>query len=378
MRSQFEVKHITCLIVLALNDKGNPMTNPEQLEILQQGVPAWNAWRAAHPQAVIDLSGADLFGADLSRANLNSANLEKAFLEKARLAETDLMGADLSRANLIDAHLVTANLTGANLIRANLFEADLLGADLTNADLTGATLANANLANARIGGAKVSGSWVYGVNVRDLKGEFAEQTDLIITHRGQPTITVDNIKVAQFVYLFLHNEEIREAIDTLTSKTVLILGHFALPDRKAILETLKDGLRKYDFLPVVFEFERPSEKDFTDTIRTLASLSYFVIADMTNPKSAPLELPASLPDYQVPFVPIIQVGERPFSMMSGLHKKYNWVLEPIPYTSVAMLRQELKPAIIDRAIKKRNKLRFNEIIEQRIKTTRELLEKGEE
>lgn len=354
------------------------MTNPAQLEILKQGVPAWNEWRAAHPEAIIDLSGADLYEADLSRANLNGANLEKAFLEKARLAETDLMNANLSRANLINSHLVTANLTAADLTRANLFSADLLGADLSNADLSNATLANANLANARIEGAKVSGCWVYGVNVRDLKGEFAEQTDLIITHRGQPTITVDNIKVAQFVYLFLNNQEIREAIDTLTSKTVLLLGHFATPDRKAILETIKDGLRKYDLLPVVFEFERPSEKDFTDTIRTLASLSYFVIADMTNPKAAPLELPPTLPDYQVPFVPILQVGERPFSMMTGLHKKYNWVLEPVPYTSAVMLRQELKPAIIDPALKKRNKLRFNEIIEQRIKTTRELLEKGEE
>jgi len=354
------------------------MTNPAQLEILKQGVPAWNDWRTAHPAALIDLSGADLYGAELSRANLNGANLEKAFLEKARLAEADLMGANLSRANLINAHLLTANLSGADLSRANLFGADLLGADLTHADLTGATLANANLANARIEGAKVSGCWVYGVNVRDLKGEFAEQTDLIITHRGQPTITVDNIKVAQFVYLFLNNEEIREAIDTLTSKTVLILGHFATPDRKAILDTLKDGLRKYDLLPVVFEYERPTPKDFTDTIRTLASLSYFVVADMTNPKSAPLELPANLPDYQVPFVPILQVGERPFAMLSGLHKKYNWVIEPVPYTSALMLRQELKPAIIDPAIKKRNKLRFNEIIEQRIKTTRELLEKGEE
>lgn len=354
------------------------MTNPEQLEILKQGVPVWNEWRTAHPNAIIDLSGADLYGAQLSRANLNGANLEKAFLEKADLAEADLMGADLSRANLIEARLLTANLTNANLARANLFSADLLGASLANADLTGATLANANLANARIEGAKVSGSWVYGINVRDLKGEFAAQTDLVITHRGQPTITVDNIKVAQFVYLFLNNQEIREAINTLTSKTVLILGHFAASDRKAILEAIKDGLRKYDLLPIVFEFEHPTEKDFTDAIRTLASLSYFVIADMTNPKAAPLELPATLPDYQVPFVPILQVGERPFAMMSGLQKKYSWVLEPVPYTSAAMLRQELKSAIIDPAIKKRNKLRFNEIIEQRIKTTRELLEKGNE
>ncbi|MCX7754318.1 MAG: pentapeptide repeat-containing protein [Anaerolineales bacterium] len=354
------------------------MTNSVQFAILEQGVSAWNEWRAAHPDVLIDLSGADLYGVDLSRINLNHANLQKAFLERANLTDADLMHADLSRANLIEARLITANLRRANLARANLFGSDLLGADLTDADLTAATLANASLASARIEGARVSGCWVYGVNVRDLQGEFSEQTDLIITHRGQPTITVDNIKVAQFVYLFLNNQEIREAIDTLTSKTVLLLGHFGTPDRKAILETLKDGLRKYDLLPVVFEYERPSEKDFTDTIRTLASLSYFVIADMTNPKAAPLDLPTTLPDYQVPFVPIIQVGERPFAMMNGLHKKYPWVLEPVPYTSAAMLRQELKTAIIDPALKKRNKLRFNEIIEQRIKTTRELRGKGEE
>lgn len=354
------------------------MTKQEQLDILKQGVDVWNAWRTANPDLAIDLSGADLYRAELNRANLTGVNLGKAFLEKAQLSEADLIGANLSRANLIDAQLLTANLTSANLSRANLFGANLLGANLSAADLTGATLANATLANTRIDKAKISGSWVYGVNVRDLRGEFEEQSDLIITHRGQPTITVDNIKVAQFIYLFLNNEEIREAINTLTSKTVLILGHFATPDRKAILETLKDGLREYDLLPIVFEFERPSQKDFTETIKTLASLSYFAIADLTNPKSAPLELRASIPDYQIPLVPIIQVGERPFAALTGLHKKYNWVLDIVPYMSAGMLRQELKTAIIDPAIKKRNKLQFNEAIEQRIRTARDFLGKKED
>jgi hypothetical protein len=36
---------------------------------------------------------------------------------------------------------------------------------------------------------------------------------------------------------------------------------------------------------------------------------YFVIADVTNPKSSPLELQAVVPDYQIPFVPIIQEPE---------------------------------------------------------------------
>src|SRR5215207_2029801 len=36
-------------------------------------------------------------------------------------------------------------------------------------------------------------------------------------YKGEPEITVDNIEVAQFVYLLLHNEKIRDVIDTITS-----------------------------------------------------------------------------------------------------------------------------------------------------------------
>jgi hypothetical protein len=50
------------------------------------------------------------------------------------------------------------------------------------------------------------------------------QENLIITPPGQADI--DNIKVAQFIYLLLNNKEIRDVIDTITSKAVLILGRF--------------------------------------------------------------------------------------------------------------------------------------------------------
>src|SRR5690349_13374154 len=244
------------------------MTNQEQLDILRQGVKAWNEWRAAHPGVEIDLSGADLYGADLNGINLTGASLKRAFLEKAELAGADLIHANLSQANLIDARLFTANLSNANLRRANLFGADLMGANLSEADMSGATLANALLANAKIDRARVSGSWVYAINVSDLEGEFEEQRDLVITHRGQPPIMVDNIKVAQFINLVLNNKDIREAINTPTSKTVLILGRFATPARKAILAALKNGLRAYDLLPIVFEFNRALDHDVTATIRT--------------------------------------------------------------------------------------------------------------
>jgi hypothetical protein len=82
-----------------------------------------------------------------------------------------------------------------------------------------------------------------------------------------------------------------------------------------------------------------------------------------------------VPDYQIPFVPIIQEGEQPFSMMVDLQKKYNWVLDTVSYSSAETLIKALKSAIIDPAIQKHNKLRFNEAIEQRIRSAKDFLGK---
>jgi ActR/RegA family two-component response regulator len=69
--------------------------------------------------------------------------------------------------------------------------------------------------------ATLTGSKVYGVSVWDIKVDGrTKQQNLIITGYGTPAITVDNIKVAQFIYLLLNNQEIRDVIDTITSKAV--------------------------------------------------------------------------------------------------------------------------------------------------------------
>ena len=216
---------------------------------------------------------------------------------------------------------------------------------------------------------------MYGINVWDLEGEFAEQEDLIVTRNNQPVVTVDDIKVAQFIYLILNNESIRDVINTLTSKSVLILGRFSIAERKAVLDALRSKLREYDLLPIVFDFDRPTDKDFTETIKTLAGMSYFVIADVTNPKSSPLELQATVPDYQIPFVPIIQEGESPFAMMANLQTKYNWVLDTISYDSIDTLTGILKPHIIDPAIKKHDQLRKIKAKVPTVISGRELREK---
>ena len=67
-------------------------------------------------------------------------------------------------------------------------------------------------------------------------------------------------------------------------------------------------------------------------------LSNFVIADITNPKSSPLELQATVPEIIVPFQPIIEQGEKPFAMLQDLWIKHrDWVFEPIEYSSIDRL-----------------------------------------
>ena len=100
---------------------------------------------------------------------------------------------------------------------------------------------------------------------------------------GKPEITVDNLEVAQFIYLLLHNDKIRDVIDTLTSKVVLILGRFG--ERKPVLDAIKEELRKRDYLPILFDFEGPKSRDLTETVSTLAHMARFVIADITDAKS---------------------------------------------------------------------------------------------
>ena len=318
-----------------------------------------------------NLSYANLSGANLSGAKLNEASLNSACLKNANLSEADFQQAQMNDVNLIETKLRNADLRGAYLYQANLMDADLGGANLGSTDLSGA-----NFIRTIIDKARISGSSIYGINVWDIKGEFDEQEDLVVTPEHAPIITVDNIKVAQFIYLILNNHEIREVINTLTSKSVLILGRFALSERKTILDAMRNKLREYDLLPIVFDFDRPTDKDFTETIKTLAGLSYFVIADVTNPKSSPLELQATVPDYQIPFVPIIQEGERPFAMMADLQKKYNWVLNTVSYDSEETLMKVLQPLIIDPAMAKRQELRLIKAHEPEIISGKEYLAKG--
>jgi len=335
----------------------------------------------------VDLSEAHLYGADFSGANLSGANLGGADLREANLERADLRntkinfdtritdkwrlvwqivntgaigrnlsgadlsganlsGANLERADLNGAHLNGARLSGVNLSRAHLERADLSEVNLHKADLSGANLSRATLVKTKLTEVNLTNCRIYGISAWDLNLTDTTQKDLIVTPEDQLTVTVDNLEVAQFVYLLLHNEKIGQVIDTITSKAVLILGRFT-PERKAILDKLRDTLRAKNYVPIVFDFDKPTNEDFTGTIKTLAGMCHFVIADITNPKSSPLELHATVPDYMIPFIPIIQEKEEPFAMFVDLwirHKE--WVFEPLKYIGEKDLIASLEDDII--------------------------------
>jgi uncharacterized protein YjbI with pentapeptide repeats len=135
------------------------MANEAHLARLKQGMDGWNQWRDESREIRPDLRKADLTGAHLTGAHLTGANLSSAKLERALLIQTNLEA---------------ANLTGCA---------------------------------------------VYGTSTWDLQlNDKTEQKNLIISKRGDPSITVDNIEVAQFIYLLLNNQKIREIFNTIADK----------------------------------------------------------------------------------------------------------------------------------------------------------------
>jgi uncharacterized protein YjbI with pentapeptide repeats len=285
-----------------------------------------------------DLASAALWNANLSGADLIASNLQNAVLTEANLVGADLRGAKLRRADLRWANLCGADLSQSDLSHVLLTGANLCGANLSRSDLSHAVLVGANLE-----GSKIRNSLVYGVSAWDLKLKGAIHSDLSI-RRDEP-VTVDSLELAQFICLLLSDGKIRDVIDTITSKVVLVLGRFT-PERKAVLDAIRDQLRVHNYIPVVFDFTGPSSRDATETIRTLAHMARFVIADITEARSVPQELMAIVPNLpSVPVQPLLLASETEYGVFQHF-RRYPWVLEPFLYDDLPTLLSALDKKMI--------------------------------
>jgi hypothetical protein len=166
----------------------------------------------------------------------------------------------------------------------------------------------------------------------------------VITRGSEPVVTVDDLQIAQFLHMIISNDRIRTAIDTLATRVVLVLGRFT-PPRKAVLLAVRDALRAAGYVPVIFDFERPTSRDFTETVVTLAHLARFIVADLTDPASIPKELEAIVPRLAVPLLPLLERGADLYAMFSD-YWKYDWVLDVVEYRSAAGLRRSFRTRVI--------------------------------
>jgi uncharacterized protein YjbI with pentapeptide repeats len=319
------------------------MATSEVLEYARQGRDAWNAWRC-RTSAHVDLSSANLSGMDLSAFDFSDCDLRWTGLRQANCEGCNFANADLMGANLRQATLVRAAFRESDLRWTHLMEADLRGADLRGALLQGALLLKSDLRGADLCGARIFGISAWGVILDDT----TKQSDLVISSLTEPQITTDNIEVAQFLYLLLNNDKIRHVIDTLTTKVVLILGRFTLA-RKPLLDALRDSLRHRGYLPVLFDFEKPTSRTTIETVSTLAHLARFVIADLTDARSVLQELQAIVPSQpRLPVQPILLSSQQEPGMFD-FFKMYPWFLPTAVYANAdellaSMLEKVIVPA----------------------------------
>jgi len=299
---------------------------------------------------VADVSNANLSNANLHHANIFSANLSRAELVIGYLSGANLSNANLSHADLSRADLSYTTLSGAILSGAILSYATLPGANLSNADLTGADLRHADLMRAilvdtTIKDAIFAGCLVYGISVWNLKGRPKEQKNLVISRHNEQAITVDDLHVAQFIYLLINYPELNKVIDTITSKVVLILGRFT-DERKPVLNAIRDKLREYDYVPVMFDFTKPASQDYLQPVSTLAHLAHFVIADFTDPKIVLEEVSHIMREATVPLMPILLNGEEEPVTLYNLRADERPVLDTYWYADVDDLLAHLQERII--------------------------------
>ncbi|MFT5698659.1 MAG: hypothetical protein ACI8ZB_001514 [Desulforhopalus sp.] len=330
------------------------MANDEHLNLLRMGVGTWNRWRDENPTITpdlrraelnhlkldsINLAKADLSFADLCASELNNSNLSEADLHAVNFESASLEGVNFNNSKAQYSNFWRAGIGNSTFIDAALYNTDFRETGLENVDFSGANLDFANLAGAYLVGANLTNCRIFGVSAWDVNLENAIQDGLIITpsfpynfpDECNDVLTVDNIEVAQFIYMMLSNNSFKNIIDTIVSKAVLILGRFT-ERRKIVLDSIKSELRKKGYVPIIYDFNGPTSRDLSETVSTLAHLSRFVVADITDAKSIPQELQIIVPSLpSLPIQPIICDCENEYGMFEH-YNRYPWVLDTIIYS----------------------------------------------
>ncbi len=305
-----------------------------------QSVVNWNQGRRKRT-GIPELSGLDLSGAkDLQNINLGNADLGYANFSDSEANKSKFEGSVADNANFDNAdyrgasfrgtHLDKATFRSAKLEGTNFEEAQLLRADFTGANLAGADLSFAQTRETNFSGANLDGARVVGVHPDGCILKNTSQRNLVASAVGEPLMVVDGLVAANAIRLFRDGSITREALHGLMSKSVLFLGRFT-PERKTRLDLLAEATRKLKCIPLINDFAQLENRTLNETTIALASISKFIVVDLTDPKSVPDEIAYIVPNFpSVIMVPIIEKGHQPHATFEH-YRHMPWMANLIEY-----------------------------------------------
>ena len=309
------------------------MEQDQVLLMLRQGAEKWNAWREQNlgPIHLVrpnlydspDERGRQVKGRnrfDLSGMNLSGISFHDAFAE----------GVVVCDAKLEDAHFEEGDFSRANFAGSTFRNTKFNKTILTGASFYGSTIVNCNLNRVNMVGAdfrvkEIRETVVYGISAWDLQTcDEMIQSNLVIektyglysdlVREGKVPMTVDRIELAEFIYFLTSHTKMRDTLNVLNQRGVLLLGRFedgGVEQLKAVGAWLKGR----GYMPMIFDFARPDSLDMMETVVTMAGLAKFIVADLSGP-SVPLELQKIFDQFEKP---VLAIGKGP-AMLGKLHQ----------------------------------------------------------
>jgi uncharacterized protein YjbI with pentapeptide repeats len=313
------------------------MNEDDRSRILMQGAAVWNAWRSQNPAPVtfssphwydcpgpggmqlkgknrLDFSGMNLSGTSMYRAFAEGLDLRNAVFEGSHFEEGDFSRADFRgatfRSTMFNKTILTgANLDGATFVNCNLNRVNLVGASFRVKEITETV--------------------VYGIAAWDLvTSDEMKQSKLVIEktyefysnliQHGTIPMMVDDIELAQFIHYLNDHKKMRDTLNILNDKGVLLLGRFKDGGLER-LYSIREWLQSKGYMAMIFDFARPDNLSLTETVVTMAGLSKFIFVDLSG-ASVPAELQAVLSQVKKP---VLAFGD-PYALFPDLADR-TWV-----------------------------------------------------
>lgn len=301
------------------------MANAEHFNLFHQGPKVWNEWRNENPQIEPDLSNEFIYphfarkekGRPLHKGDVTSSDPEIPFnFSQTNFHKSSFESAIFPMANMTNCYLYEADMSGAGFPGANfsgskIRKAYCRGTDFSNATFIDCVLNNSSFIGVNFSGAKIEGCNVYGVSAWEIILDDKTIQKELFLHRDNfsrkdilgiddSLSFVDDIALAQFLYFIAQENGFGKSLKQLNQRTVLLLGKFKEGGLE-LLQTVGDILRKWNYIPIIFDFEPSSHTNLIENVVTMAGLSKFVLANLEG-SSVPAELAKVTSNFKTPVI----------------------------------------------------------------------------